>query len=159
MSQRTRLTLLVLVVLALVASRASGALAAPTAYDRDDAQLVDGSQIRFIAYARLLLGVPYTYGGTTPASGFDCSGFTRYVYAHFGYDLPHYSGGQFAAGHAVDRGGLAPGDLVFFDSLGHVGIYVGDDEFIHAPHTGRDVAIDSLSGWYGSRFVGARRLL
>jgi cell wall-associated NlpC family hydrolase len=64
-----------------------------------------------------------------------------------------------AAGHAVDRGGLAPGDLVFFDSFGHVGIYVGDDEFIHAPHTGRDVAIDSLSGWYGSRFVGARRLL
>ena len=95
----------------------------------------------------------------SPSSGFDCSGFTRFVYAHFGIDLPHYSGSQFGEGRSVSRGALRPGDLVFFDGLGHVGIYIGDGRFIHAPHSGTRVSIDSLSGWYGSRYDGARRFL
>ena len=99
------------------------------------------------------------YGGTSPSSGFDCSGFTRFVYAHFGIVLPHWSGSQYGLGRRVSRAGLRPGDLVFFDGLGHVGIYVGGGRFIHAPHTGTRVAIDPLSGWYAARYDGARRLV
>jgi len=73
--------------------------------------------------------------------------------------LPHWSGTQFAFGRRVSRSGLRPGDLVFFDGLGHVGIYVGGGRFIHAPHTGTRIAIDPLDGWYGARYDGARRLL
>ena len=103
--------------------------------------------------------IRYSYGGTSPRSGFDCSGFTRFVFAHFGVALPHYSVAQFSLGRRVSRGGLRPGDLVFFDGLGHVGIYVGRGRFIHAPHTGTRVSVAPLSGWYSSRFTGARRVL
>src|SRR5207247_7001930 len=125
MPQRIRLTLPVLVVLALTCARTGGASATPAFSDREDAQLVAARQISFIAYARILLGVPYSYGGTSPASGFDCSGFTRYVYEHFGVELPHYSGAQYLLGRDVARGDLVPGDLVFFDGVGHVGLYLG----------------------------------
>ena len=93
-----------------------------------------------------------------PRSGFDCSGFVRYVYAHFGVSLAHSSYAQFGLGRRVGRGSLRPGDLVFFDGLGHVGIYIGNGRFIHAPHTGTRVRIETLAGWYSSRFDGARRL-
>ena len=107
----------------------------------------------------MLLGVPYSYGGTSPGSGFDCSGFTRYVYEHFGVELPHYSGAQYLLGRGVARGDLVPGDLVFFDDVGHVGLYLGGGMFIHAPHTGTSVSVDSLSGWYADNYDGARRVL
>jgi cell wall-associated NlpC family hydrolase len=116
-------------------------------------------QTRIVRFARRFVGVRYVYGGTSPVYGFDCSGFTRFVYAHFGIVLPHYSGSQFAYGRSVARSGLRPGDLVFFDALGHVGIYVGHGRFIHAPHTGTRVSVDSLDGWYGTEFDGARRLV
>jgi cell wall-associated NlpC family hydrolase len=80
------------------------------------------------------------------------------VYAHFGVTLPHSSYAQFGDGHRVSRQSLRPGDLVFFDAVGHVGIYVGNGRFIHAPHTGTRVSIEKLGGWYSSRFSGARRL-
>ena len=159
MSQRIPLILLVLVMLALTCSRTGTASATPAFSDRDDAQLVAARQISFITYARILLGVPYSYGGTSPASGFDCSGFTRYVFEHFGVELPHYSGAQYLLGHGVARGDLVPGDLVFFDGVGHVGLYLGGDTFIHAPHTGTSVSVDSLSGWYADHYDGARRVL
>jgi peptidoglycan DL-endopeptidase CwlO len=114
---------------------------------------------RVVRYARGLLGVRYSYGGTSPASGFDCSGFTRFVFSHFGVALPHYSVAQFGLGHRVSRAALEPGDLVFFDGLGHVGLYIGHGEFIHAPHSGTTVSIDSLNGWYAGRYDGARRIL
>jgi cell wall-associated NlpC family hydrolase len=113
---------------------------------------------RVISYAKKFLGVRYVYGGSTPRSGFDCSGFVRYVFQHFGVSLPHSSYADFGRGHRVGRWGLKPGDLVFFDGLGHVGIYVGKGRFIHAPHTGTHVQISPLTGWYSSRFVGGRRL-
>jgi len=113
---------------------------------------------RVVGYAKRFVGVRYVYGGSTPRSGFDCSGFVRYVYAHFGVSLPHSSYAQFGDGHRVARGHLRPGDLVFFDGLGHVGLYVGNGRFIHAPHTGTRVRIETLAGWYSQRFVGARRL-
>jgi peptidoglycan DL-endopeptidase CwlO len=158
MSNRIRLALLILVVAASVAARAAGALGA---LDRtthvSHATAVAREQSRIVKYARHFLGVRYSYGGTSPRSGFDCSGFTRFVYAHFGIDLPHYSGAQFQLGRRVSRGGLRPGDLVFFRGLGHVGIYVGGGRFIHAPHTGARVEIIPLSA-HGS-YDGARRLL
>jgi cell wall-associated NlpC family hydrolase len=113
---------------------------------------------KVVKYAKHFLGVRYVYGGSTPSSGFDCSGFVRYVYGHFGIRLAHSSFAQFTSGFRVGRGGLKPGDLVFFNGLGHVGIYVGNGKFIHAPHTGTRVRIESLGGWYSRDLDGARRL-
>jgi peptidoglycan DL-endopeptidase CwlO len=113
---------------------------------------------RVVQYAKRFIGVRYVYGGSSPRSGFDCSGFVRYVYAHFGVSLPHSSYAQFGDGRRVSRRSLRPGDLVFFDGVGHVGLYVGNGRFIHAPHTGTRVQVTPLAGWYSSRFSGARRL-
>jgi cell wall-associated NlpC family hydrolase len=155
---RIRFALLFLVVLSCVFARASGALAAHTAHARaSHATAVAREQAKVVRFARHFLGVRYVYGGTSPRYGFDCSGFTRYVYAHFGISLPHYSGSQFFRGRRVSFGGLRPGDLVFFNGLGHVGLYIGHGRFIHAPHTGTRVSIDSLSHHGG--FDGARRLI
>jgi peptidoglycan DL-endopeptidase CwlO len=110
-----------------------------------------------VGIAMRYLGTPYVWGGASP-SGFDCSGFVMYVYAQIGVSLPHSSYAQYGYGSPVSRSQLQPGDLVFFDGLGHVGIYVGGGSFIHSPHTGDVVKISSLSGWYSSTFVGGRRL-
>jgi cell wall-associated NlpC family hydrolase len=110
-----------------------------------------------VGIAMQYLGVPYVYGGASP-SGFDCSGFVMYVFAQIGVSLPHNAAAQYGSGTPVDRSQLAPGDLVFFNGLGHVGIYIGGGSFIHSPHTGDVVKISSLSGWYSSTWVGARRL-
>lgn len=113
---------------------------------------------RVAKYARHLLGVPYVYGGTSPRYGFDCSGFVRYVYSKFGVSLAHSSYALFSRGRRIGRWAMKPGDLVFFDGEGHVGIYLGHDRFIHAPHTGTVVSISTMSGWYAGRFDGARRI-
>lgn len=113
---------------------------------------------RVVGFARHFLGVPYVWGGSSPR-GFDCSGFVRYVYAHFGVSLPHSSYAQVMRGRRVSRRGLRPGDLLFFDGDGHVGMYIGNGRFIHAPHSGARVRVERLAGWYSSRFDGARRLL
>ena len=110
-----------------------------------------------VAIAEQYLGVPYRWGGASPA-GFDCSGLVMYVFAQVGVSLPHSSYSQYGMGSPVSRDQLQPGDLVFFDGLGHVGIYVGGGSFIHAPHTGDVVKISSISGWYASTYVGARRI-
>jgi peptidoglycan DL-endopeptidase CwlO len=112
-----------------------------------------------VGIAMQYLGVPYVWGGASP-SGFDCSGFVMYVFAQVGVSLPHHAASQFNYGVAVSRDELQPGDLVFFDGLGHVGIYIGGGQFVHAPHTGDVVKISSIyDSWYAASWVGARRIV
>jgi peptidoglycan DL-endopeptidase CwlO len=99
------------------------------------------------------LGVPYVWGGASP-SGFDCSGLVMYVYAQLGISLPHYTVAQWNATDPISS--PAPGDLVFFNGLGHVGIYIGGGRFVDAPHTGSVVRIDSIAGF--GDYDGARRV-
>jgi cell wall-associated NlpC family hydrolase len=97
-----------------------------------------------VGIAMQYLGVPYVWGGSSP-SGFDCSGFTMYVYRQVGVSLPHSSRAQIGSGQQVSRSDLQPGDLVFFGSpIHHVGIYVGGGSYIHSPHTGDVVKISPL---------------
>jgi cell wall-associated NlpC family hydrolase len=111
---------------------------------------------RVVSYARHFLGVPYSWGGTSPHTGFDCSGLVRFVYGHFGITLPHSSWADLAHGRRVARRSLRPGDLVFFYDAGHVGIYTGRGRFIDAPHSGTRVRISTM-GEYGG-YYAARRL-
>ena len=122
-----------------------------------------GQQI--VNYAKQFKGYPYVYGGSSP-SGFDCSGFTSYVYAHFGYKLNRTASGQLSNGKSVSKSQLQPGDLVMFRKSGsskaasHVGLYIGGGKFIHAstPETGVIIS-DINSSYYTSTFVGARRIV
>ncbi len=122
---------------------------------------VSRERTSLVEYSKNFLGTPYVSGGSSP-SGFDCSGFTYYVYKQYGVTLPRTSASQAGAGTAVSRSELIPGDLVFFDTYGgisHVGIYVGDDSFIHSTVPGDVVKISSLSSsYYSPRFVTARRI-
>ena len=113
-----------------------------------------------VGIAMQYLGTPYVWGGASPG-GFDCSGFVMYVYAQLGISVPHNAAAQYGSvGVYVSADQLEPGDLVFFDGLGHVGIYIGGGQFIHSPHTGDVVKISSLSeSWYASTYVGAKRVL
>ncbi len=117
-----------------------------------------------VEYAKNYLGCKYVSGGSSPTSGFDCSGFTSYVYKNFGVSLSRASKGQINDGVAVSRSDLQPGDIVVFNNsgntaIGHVGIYIGGDNFIHAANPSQGVTITSLSSsYYNKRYVGARRV-
>jgi cell wall-associated NlpC family hydrolase len=139
--------------------------AAPTADTTYEAIPVapppDGTQAsQVISIAMQYLGVPYVWGGSSPSTGFDCSGLTSYVFAQIGISLPHHAASQFNYGIPVSREDLQPGDLVFFNGLSHMGMYIGGGQFIHAPHSGDVVKISSLyDSWYASTWVGGRRIL
>jgi len=112
--------------------------------------------------AERFIGIPYLWGGNTVVEGMDCSGFVRAVYNLCGVNIPRTSGEQFKVGRGVARDELTDGDLVFFGSseqkINHVGIYVGNDNFVHAPRRGDEIKISSLQGnGFSKRYVGARR--
>src|SRR4051812_2102803 len=119
-----------------------------------------GDQV--VKTAEKYLGLHYLWGGTSPQTGFDCSGLTQYAYHQAGIDIPRVGEDQFHAGSAVDRTHLRAGDLVFFQDpsgyIHHVGMYVGEGKFIHAPHTGDVVKISSLDEpYFKQQFAGGRR--
>jgi cell wall-associated NlpC family hydrolase len=103
---------------------------------------------RAAALGQSFLGVPYRWGGSDPIGGFDCSGFTMYVYGQLGIQLPHFTGDQLYRGTPVARDALLPGDLVFFDyrdgAPQHEGIFIGDGKFVHAPHSGDVVRVSGM---------------
>lgn len=109
-----------------------------------------------VSYAKQFIGTKYTYGGTSPSTGFDCSGFTSYVYKHFGVSLPRTSGGQSGVGTAVTKANLQAGDLVIYS--GHVAIYLGGGNVIHSPRPGKSVCIVPLNQ-AASGFSGGRRII
>lgn len=117
-----------------------------------------------VEYAKQYLGYPYVYGGTKPETGFDCTGFTYYIYNACGYSLSRSCSVQAQSGVAVSRGELQPGDLLLFNntsdgSIGHVGIYIGNGQFIHAANPRRGVVIDTIeSGYYNTYYYLARRI-
>ena len=141
------------------AERAPAPVSAPTPRPAPPpADASRGAQV--VAISMRYLGVPYKWGGASPSTGFDCSGFTMYVFAQIGVSLPHYAAAQYAMGVPVARSQLQPGDLVFFRGLGHMGMYIGGGNFIHAPQTGDVVKISSLNEPYRvANWVGARRVL
>ena len=170
----TRLTALLVASVALTACASSGAVPrpfpgastprvsdAPNAPPASDAPAVyDGYSISSTALS--LRGTPYRNGGIDP-SGFDCSGFVKYVFQQHGLALPRDTRSQFEVGADVDPGALEPGDLVFFTTVApgasHVGIVVGGDQFVHAPSSSGVVRVEHLSSQYwSSRFLGAKRV-
>lgn len=124
-----------------------------------------GNADELIGSAMGLLGIAYRYGGTSVATGFDCSGFMQHIFRRaMGINLPRTSAEQARMGSPVSRSELQPGDMVFFRTLGgsrisHVGLYIGNDRFIHAPRTGKNIEITSLSHKYWSgKYAFARRV-
>lgn len=114
---------------------------------------------RAVKIALKAVGVPYRWGGASPASGFDCSGLVRWAYGRLGVNLPHSSYALYGRGRYVRGSRMKPGDLVFFSGLGHVGLYVGHGRMVHAPHSGSRVQVVALGGpYYGGSLVGARRI-
>jgi cell wall-associated NlpC family hydrolase len=117
-----------------------------------------------VGEALTLLGVPYRRGGSSPEQGFDCSGFVRHVFdSSIGLILPHNAKAMAAAGETVDKKALQPGDLVFFNTMrrtfSHVGIYLGEGFFVHAPRSGAKVRVEKLDdGYWRKRYNGARRI-
>ncbi|SDF22728.1 C40 family peptidase [Dyella sp. 333MFSha] len=125
---------------------------------------VDGhAREALLAFAMKLRDIRYHRGGRAPSTGFDCSGFVRYVFSHsIGLDLPTNSASQFLAGLKVKRNEMKTGDLVFFRTRGkaisHVGIYIDNGQFIHSPSAGKTVRVDNLNEAYWSKhFAGAKR--
>lgn len=137
------------------ASGSSGSSTPSTGGSAKGQQIVD--------FAMQYLGYNYTWGGTSPETGFDCSGFTTYVFGHFGISLNRVACDQARNGKAVDNSALQPGDLLCFysssDYIGHVGIYIGNNRFIHSSTYTTGVIISELSGYYDTRGFIARRVI
>ena len=118
---------------------------------------------KVVAYAKKFLGTKYTWGGNTPSTGFDCSGFVKYVLAEYGYSIPRTSATQYNALTHISKSNLKPGDLIFFGDSGkvnHVGMYIGNNNFIHAENSKTGVCISSLSSsYYTAHYIGCGRVI
>ncbi len=123
---------------------------------------VSGNVKEILTYANTFTGVPYKFGGTTPA-GFDCSGYIRHVFQKVGVQLPRQADEQYTVGKKVEKQNLQPGDLVFFETyepgVSHSGIYIGDGQFISATSSSGVAVADIDDGYWGPRYVGAKRVL
>jgi hypothetical protein len=139
----------------------------PEDYPRLAGKKMDYSGLRndLVASARGFLGVPYYWGGVSSSTGFDCSGLTMSVYKLNGLNLPRTTKQQWASGHPVELKKLSKGDLVFFSTkkareISHVGMYIGDNEFIHSPGDGKKIRVESMrNDYFQSRYMGARTYL
>ncbi|MCX7816533.1 MAG: NlpC/P60 family protein [Syntrophales bacterium] len=142
-------------------------IVSPEQYAATKAQTLGEDYLReeITLTSKRFIGIPYLWGGTSPEEGFDCSGFTMTVYRLNGLDLPRTSQMQFEIGEPVNSEDLKKGDLVFFATRGgkkvsHVGIYLGNGKFVHAPGQGKKIRIDSLNNkFYARKYVGARSYL
>lgn len=155
---RTRLLAFALaaIVFGCVAPAASARLDGPPRRARPKPTLGQ----RAAKVALRAVGVPYRWGGSSPASGFDCSGLVYWAYGRLGVSVPHSSYSLYGLGRSVRRSRLRAGDVLFFSGLGHVGLYVGRGRMVHAPQSGRTVEVVTLArSHYGGRLVGARRLV
>jgi len=175
MPSRPRSRLLACAIAALVFACASAQAARPTPERLPAARAAQPTPARHVprrvlrkptlgkraaTIALKAVGVPYRWGGSSPASGFDCSGLVYWAYGKLGVELPHSSYALYDLGRRVGRSRLRAGDLLFFYGLGHVGMYIGHGRMVHAPSSGRLVEIVKLRGSnYGSRLVGARRIV
>lgn len=123
---------------------------------------VSGNVKEILTYANTFTGVPYKFGGTTPA-GFDCSGYIRHVFQKVGVQLPRQADEQYTVGKKVEKQNLQPGDLVFFETyepgVSHSGIYIGDGQFISATSSSGVAVADIDDSYWGPRYVGAKRVL
>jgi len=157
---RAIIALLLVGLMAGVAAASPGTIPDPKPASKPTKALSGSIGDRAVEIAKRYLGIKYVYAGASPKQGFDCSGLTMYVYAQLGIKLNHFTGDQFKAGYRIQRNQLKPGDLVFFYGKkvpGHEGIYIGNGEFIHAPHTGDVVKISPMKGHYDSVYSGAVR--
>ena len=142
----------------------AGCATSPPESPRAESEPVGERRAEALLQALLSLGVDYRYGGKTPETGFDCSGLVAHVFREaYGIQLPHNARAQSEYGRRVGLSELRAGDLVFYNTLGrpfsHVGIYLGDGRFLHAPKTGAQVRVESIgAGYWMKRFDGARRL-
>jgi cell wall-associated NlpC family hydrolase len=125
---------------------------------RPSPRLTFGQRVARIAVKAV--GVPYRWGGSSPSTGFDCSGLVSWAYGRLGIALPHSSYALYDKGRPVPVTRLKAGDMLFFSGLGHVGLYLSRGRMIHAPHSGALVEVVRLGrSGYGSRLVGARRIV
>jgi cell wall-associated NlpC family hydrolase len=161
MSPRLRSRLLTFCAVAAVA----GSVAAPTGAIVDEsmrgpnAPVPDTRAERAVEYALEAVGTPYRWGGESLSWGFDCSGLVRWAYGRVGVELPHSSYALYGEGRRVNESRMEPGDVLFFEGLGHVGLYLGRGRMVHAPQTGRNVEVVRLASTnYGARLIGARRV-
>ena len=165
MSTLSRSRLFPLVLAAAVAGIAASPVAAVDdmrpPYDRPaDARPPAPTRAeRAVKVALDAVGTPYRWGGESPATGFDCSGLVRWAYGRVGLDLPHNSYALYSEGRRVSESGMEAGDILFFEGLGHVGLYIGRGRMVHAPQSGRNVEVVRLATTnYGPRLIGARRV-
>jgi cell wall-associated NlpC family hydrolase len=153
------------IVFACAAARLPGDAAAavsrttPTRHAPRHSHPIPTVGARAAAIALRAVGVPYRWGGASPAAGFDCSGLVYWAYGRLGIELPHSSYALHELGRPVARSKMKAGDLLFFSGLGHVGIYLGRGRMVHAPHSGSRVQVVRLGqSSYGGRLVGVRRM-
>ena len=155
-------TVVAMVALAAGGPEAAAATAEERRYpDREGRMVAPAASVgaRAVRIALKAVGIPYHWGGESPASGFDCSGLVRWAYGRLGVALPHNSYALYGEGRRVSRARMKSGDVLFFEGLGHVGLYLGRGRMVHAPQSGRLVEVVRLAGSsYGARLIGARRV-